>query len=60
MSDRILEAVIKARQTADLLRADLLSAGRMADPVQHLLLLQLIGQAAALESAVAALEGALR
>lgn len=60
MSEEILDALRRAQEAADLARAELRLALRTADPVQSLLILQLIGKAATLEADTGALIGAMQ
>ena len=54
------ECAVKAQQAADLLRNDLLQANSAADPVQQVIVLRLIHQAATLHSELLQLVGALQ
>ena len=54
------ECVVKAEQTSDLLRNDLLQALSVAKPVQSLIVLQLITRAANLNSELCQLVEALK
>jgi hypothetical protein len=58
--DYKIECITKAHQVAEMLRGDLLQAGKRCNAIESLALMPLIAQASALCNGLAALEFALR